>query len=802
MKLIKFIISAALTILLVYAADRGWGTLPAIGHFISPQSGFWQNDQSESPETELNLSGLQSEVTVHYDSELIPHIFAQNDTDLYFAQGYITAKHRLWQMEFQTYAAAGRLSEIIGEKAIEYDRGQRRKGMVFGAQNAINEMLQDPVLTRRLNAYSDGVNAYIESLDSEEYPVEYKLLGYSPEKWKPEKSALLLMYMTDMLAGRDEDLENTNFLSLFGRETFDLLFPDFIADQDPVIPRERDWSDFGTVDRPESPEGVSKAIVQTKEVLDKPDPDNGSNNWAVNAEHSENGNPLLANDPHLGLNLPSIWYVMQLSAPDHNVMGATLPGALGIIIGFNDRIAWGVTNATRDVKDWYRIEFEDETKKRYRYGEGWRDIREVIETIQVKGGQAVLDTVRYTHYGPITYDENFKGNGRENLAMKWIGHLPNSNQNTFLSLNRAKNYDEYVAAVSTYTAPAQNFIFASKDNDIALWIQGKIANKFNEQGKFVLEGSNPYNEWQSFIPQEHNPHVRNPERGFVSSANQHPTDENYPYYVYDPTYETYRNRVINNFFRSKETFSVQDFKDLHNNNFNLKASEVLPTLLPLIESEITSNTEGYFSTLSSWDYYNHTDAIGASIFEALWNEYYTMVWDELTESDLALQLPDSYQTIWLTKYHSRHEFFDLQSSAETEDAAAIARLAFNEAARKLDAFKKSGKSLDWASYKGTQVGHLLQALPAFSRFDIPIGGNKGIVNATSKTHGPSWRMIVELDSETKALGVYPGGQSGNPGSRYYDSMIDTWAAGDYYELIYLPNSQAISGITSTTELKP
>jgi len=802
MKLIKFIISAALTILLVYAADRGWGTLPAIGHFISPQSGFWQNDQSESPETELNLSGLQSEVTVHYDSELIPHIFAQNDTDLYFAQGYITAKHRLWQMEFQTYAAAGRLSEIIGEKAIEYDRGQRRKGMVFGAQNAINEMLQDPVLTRRLNAYSDGVNAYIESLDSEEYPVEYKLLGYSPEKWKPEKSALLLMYMTDMLAGRDEDLENTNFLSLFGRETFDLLFPDFIADQDPVIPRERDWSDFGTVDRPESPEGVSKAIVQTKEVLDKPDPDNGSNNWAVNAEHSENGNPLLANDPHLGLNLPSIWYVMQLSAPDHNVMGATLPGALGIIIGFNDRIAWGVTNATRDVKDWYRIEFEDETKKRYRYGEGWRDIREVIETIQVKGGQAVLDTVRYTHYGPITYDENFKGNGRENLAMKWIGHLPNSNQNTFLSLNRAKNYDEYVAAVSTYTAPAQNFIFASKDNDIALWIQGKIANKFNEQGKFVLEGSNPYNEWQSFIPQEHNPHVRNPERGFVSSANQHPTDENYPYYVYDPTYETYRNRVINNFFRSKETFSVQDFKDLHNNNFNLKAAEVLPTLLPLIESEITSNTEGYFSTLSSWDYYNHTDAIGASIFEALWNEYYTMVWDELTESDLALQLPDSYQTIWLTKYHSRHEFFDLQSSAETEDAAAIARLAFNEAAKKLDAFKKSGKSLDWASYKGTQVGHLLQALPAFSRFDIPIGGNKGIVNATSKTHGPSWRMIVELDSETKALGVYPGGQSGNPGSRYYDSMIDTWAAGDYYELIYLPNSQAISGITSTTELKP
>ncbi len=802
MKLIKFIFSAALTLFLVYAANRGWGTLPALGNFMSPQTGFWQNDQSESPETTMQLDGLRSEVTVHYDSELIPHIFAQNDEDLYYTQGYITAMHRLWQMEFQTYAAAGRLSEIIGEKAIEYDRGQRRKGMVFGAQNAINEMLKDPLLSERLYAYSNGVNDYIASLTPEQYPVEYKLLGYAPETWQPEKSALLLMYMTDMLAGRDEDLENTNFLSLFGRETFDLLFPDFIADQDPVIPRERDWSDFGKVERPEGPEGVSKAIVQTHEVLEKPDPDNGSNNWAVNGEHSESGNPLLANDPHLGLNLPSIWYVMQLSAPDHNVMGATLPGALGVIIGFNDRIAWGVTNATRDVKDWYRIEFEDESKKRYRYGDQWRDIREVVETIKVKGASPVLDTVRYTHYGPITYDETFKGNGRENLAMTWIGHLPNSNQNTFLGLNRAKNYEEYVAAVSTYTAPAQNFIFASKDNDIALWIQGKIANKFNEQGKFVMDGTNPQNEWQSFIPQEHNPHVRNPERGFVSSANQHPTDENYPYYVYDPTYETYRNRVINDYFRSKEKFSVKDFKDLHNNNYNLKAAEILPAFLSMIESEVNNSSEAYYSTLSSWDYYNHTDAIGASIFEVVWDEYYKMVWDELRESELALQLPDSYQTIWLTKYHADHSFFDLKSTSETEDASALARLAFKEAVKKLDAYKKTGKSLDWAAYKGTQVGHLLQALPAFSRFDIPIGGNKSIVNATSKTHGPSWRMIVELSSETKAMGVYPGGQSGNPGSRYYDSMIDTWAAGDYYELIYLPNAQPTSAITSTTQLKP
>ena len=295
--------------------------------------------------------------------------------------------------------------------------------------------------------------------------------------------------------------------------------------------------------------------------------------------------------------------------------------------------------------------------------------------------------------------------------MKWIGHLPNSNQNTFLGLNRAKNYEEYVAAVSTYTAPAQNFIFASKDNDIALWIQGKIANKFNEQGKFVMDGTNPQNEWQSFIRQEHNPHVRNPERGFVSSANQHPTDENYPYYVYDPTYETYRNRVINDYFRSKEKFSVKDFKDLHNNNYNLKAAEILPTFLSMIEPEVNNSSEAYYSTLSSWDYYNHTDAIGASIFEALWDAYYKMVWDELRESELALQLPDSYQTIWLTKYYADHSFFDLKSTSETEDATALAQLAFKETVKKLDAYKKTGKSPSLASNSPSSALRSISSLP-------------------------------------------------------------------------------------------
>jgi len=805
MKFFKLLLSLAFCGGLFYIGHYGLGSLPPIGKFINPHSGFWQNETTESEGEQLALEGLSAAVTVHYDAQLIPHVFAENDLDLYRAQGYLTAKHRLWQMEFQTYAAAGRLSEIVGSAAIDYDRGQRRKGMVFGAENALDEMLKDPVLASRIEAYSEGVNTYIDQLEPKDYPVEYKLLNYAPEPWQPLKSALLLMYMTDMLAGGDADLENSNFISLFGKETFDLLFPEFLADQDPVIPQERDWSDFAAVEIPEAP-SLRSAIATVNETLEKPDPHNGSNNWAVSAEKSVSGNPLLANDPHLGLNLPSIWYVMQLATPDHNVMGATLPGALGVIIGFNDHIAWGVTNATRDVKDWYKITFTDESKTAYVYGQESKPINEVIEAIKVKGADTVYDTVRYTHYGPITYDERFKGNGREHFAMKWIGHEPNSNQNTFLNLNRARNYDDYLTAISTYTAPAQNFVFASKENDIALWIQGKIANKWEQQGKFVLDGSNPEHEWQGYIPQPHNAHTKNPERGFVSSANQHPTDEAYPYYLYDANYEPYRNRVINDFFRSKDQFSIEDFKALQSNNYNLKAAEALPVMISLLEGSgqsVVGSAEGYLNTLKSWNYLNDQNSLGASIWEAWWTNLYDLSWDEFEQSQVALHWPDSYQTVWLLKHHPEHEFFDRLDSAEKEDATAIVQLAFEQATKELDAHVKEGKSLEWASYKATYVGHLLQALPAFSRFDLPVGGNGNIVNAMKKNHGPSWRMIVELGTETKALGAYPGGQSGNPGSKHYDDILDTWAGGEYYPLIYLKSAHdQTSKISFSSTLNP
>ncbi|HLV70500.1 MAG TPA: penicillin acylase family protein, partial [Xanthomarina sp.] len=529
MKYLKFLASLVLLIGIFFVLNTRFGSIPAIGDFLNPSQGIWQNEQDESITGTIQIEGLKDKVTVHYDEQLVPHIFAQNDTDLYKAQGYITAKHRLWQMEFQTHASSGRLSEIIGEKALDYDRMQRRKGMGFGAENALKKMQkEDPEIIAFIEAYSEGVNSYIASLDPKDFPVEYKLLGYKPEPWTIDKTSYLLMYMIDMLCGRESDLEYTNALRLLGKDRFDLLYPDFFDVNDPIIPKETDWSYVNTaITKIPLSELPLDSIAET---MEKPHPNNGSNNWAVSGKKSYSGNPILANDPHLGLNLPSIWFVMQLATPEHNAYGATLPGALGVVSGFNADIAWGETNATRDVKDWYKIEFKDNRRTQYKHDNTWKNTTVRVEEIKIKGTETYLDSVIYTHHGPVSYDHTFKGNGqKEGYAMKWIGHVGGNNQRTLIDLNSAKNYDDYLKALQHWVAPAQNFVFASTSGDIALWIQGAFANKWKGQGKFLMDGSNPEHDWQSFIPSSNNAFTKNPERGFVSSANQHPVDASYPF---------------------------------------------------------------------------------------------------------------------------------------------------------------------------------------------------------------------------------------------------------------------------------
>lgn len=797
MKLLKPILSLVITVALVGFLNKSWNfgsPIPPLGKFLDPFHGFWKNAKTSEVENEsISLAGLADKVSIVYDSALIPHIYATNDNDLFAAQGYITAKNRLWQMEFQTHAAGGRLSEIVGKAALDFDRTQRRLGMVYAAENSAKSMESNPIAKAMVESYTKGVNAYIQSLDYESLPIEYKLLGYEPELWTSLKSGLLLKYMAKTLNMGEKDLEMTNALKLFGKETLDLLYPDHEGVSDPIVDNTGNWK-FKPVTLDSLPLAVPIELIAIQ-PMEKVSHEIGSNNWAVSGSKTATGSPILCNDPHLELNLPSIWYVVHLSAPGINTMGASLPGSPNVISGFNDSIAWGVTNAQRDLVDWFKIEFKDKNKNEYLSDDQWKPTRKVIEKIQLKGEKAFYDTVIYTHHGPVVFDESFHGESEKNhYAFRWIAHDPSEEVIAFYKLNRAKNHPDYMEALDHYGSPAQNFVFACVDGDIAMRIQGKYPVRRKNEGKFVLDGTKTSNDWSAFIPNDHNIAYKNPERGFVSSANQYPVDQTYPYYINASNWEEYRNRRINKLLTELTQIEPIDLMKLQLDNFNLKASESLPTFLSYIDSTQLKGAEAIaYQKLSKWDYYNNKESEGASYYEAWLRAFLPMVWDEISSSKVALPRPATYMTIRLMKEKPDLSFFDIIETPEKETVKEVIRKSFIESVAVIEKWKEEKKGEPtWAEYKDGYVGHLMRQ-EAFS-YHIKHGGNGSIVNAHSKSNGPSWRMVVSLEKTgVQAWGVYPGGQSGNPGSPYYNNLLGLWTEGNYVKFDFSSDADKMKG---------
>jgi penicillin amidase len=797
MKVVRFTGSLVFTIALVFALNTKIGMLPPVGKFIDPVNGFWQNAEKPEPEisAELKLNvGYTSKVI--YDERLVPHIFAENLHDLYFLQGYVTAVNRLWQMEFQTHAAAGRISEIIGEKAIPFDREQRRIGMLFSAENAVKVFETDTLSKQIMDAYSEGINAYINSLTEKTLPLEYKLLDYKPEEWTSLKSSLLLKFMAKMLTANERDFENTNMVNLIGKEKFDLLFPDFFPDTDPIIPR---GTAFDSVSVQIDTGKVFTAGKQTTyEPIEKTDAHIGSNNWAVSGSKTQSGKPILCNDPHLKLSLPSIWYEIQLTAPDVNVYGVSLPGSPGIVIGFNDSVAWGVTNASVDVRDWYEITFKDDTKKQYQFNEKWLNTTARIEEIKVRGGKIFYDTVYYTHLGPVVYEDDFHSSGsqQQNLALKWTAHSPSDELATFYYLNRAKNYSDYEHALTFYQCPGQNFVYADAHNTIAIWQQGKFPARWKEQGKFIMDGSIKENEWQAYIPQKQNPHIKNPERGFVISANQHGVDETYPYY-YLGMFEHYRNRRINNELTRMQKISADNMFRLQNDNYNLMAEENLPLMLEYAKRNELRNDSVeklVLDALDKWNYMHDAEMIGPTAFDLWWKQYTTFVWDEFEDKPYKLIKPHPSAMLRFMKEFPNDKLFIHQTTKDRtpKNAVNLSYDAFYWTGLKINELITEDEHPQWGFQNAITVEHLAR-IPAFSFNNLVTGGYKYAVNAVSPPNGPSWRMVVELGDKPKAWGVYPGGQSGNPGSHNYTAFVEKWAKSEYYELVFMSKENQEKG---------
>jgi len=776
MRLVKVVAALLFTAALVYVLNRSWGSVPPLGKFLDPFYGFWQNAEQGHPKSqELSLPGLQQPVHVVYDSALIPHIFANTTFDLYYAQGFITASHRLWQMEFQTHAAAGRIAEIVGPAALDFDRSQRRLGMVTGAQNTLKAMEQDSEVMEACNAYTQGVNAYIASLTPATLPVEYKLLNYEPEPWTELKIGLFLMNMAKTLNAGENDLEMTNALALFGKETLDLLYPDREPVTDPIVYNPGGWN-FKPVHLDSVPAVVPALLTSVKPVEKQPK-GIGSNNWAVSGSKTITGAPILCSDPHLGLTMPSLWFTVHLHAPDVNTMGASFPGAPCVIIGFTDSVAWGPTNAQRDLVDWYKITFQDNRKEHYLSDGNWKQAKKVIEVFRIKGQPDFLDTITYTHHGPVTYDASFHGDNQNNhFAYRWIAHDGANVLRAFYELNRAKHFDDYMHALDHFHFPAQNFAFASVQGDIAIRIQGKYPVRRKDEGKFILDGSTTNSEWKAFIPVDQNIMMKNPARGFISSANQYPTDSTYPYYIHANQWEYYRNRRLNRVLAGWDSITPQRMMQLQNDNYNIQGEEYLPLLLQRVAGKpASSEQQTILSKLAKWDYVNTADSEAACYFEAWVEELQTAVWDEMRNSPVALPLPSDYMTWWLLKNRPDLSFYDHQQTPEKETSADVIWMAFEKALARVSAWqeKNRNKPLQWAYFKDSYVRHLLRLEP-FSVHAIN-GGNSNTLNASRGGWGPSWRMVVSLERRgIKAWAVYPGGQSGNPGSRFYANQIKPW----------------------------
>ncbi len=791
------------TILLFIVLSVSMGPAPPLGPFLNPNTGFWANavtGESQSHSLSLRSDELRDSVKVYFDEYRIPHIFARNDHDLYFAQGYITARDRLWQMEFQTYAAAGRLSEFLGLRTVQYDRYQRRIGMGYAAEQALEGINKNEKTKEAIEAYAAGVNAWIEQLSPKDYPLEYKIMNYEPGEWTPLKSALLFKNMTYTLAGRNSDLRMSNTRAYLGESFISEVMDLDPSWNDPTIPAGTPW-EFEAMEVQKPKSNFQPSIAEDLQPY-QPDPMNGSNNWAVSGSKTRSGYPILANDPHLNMTLPSIWYTLQLHSPNVNAMGATLPGAPSVIIGFNEDVAWGTTNVGADVWDWYEIEFRDSTLAEYRYDGEWRETEKRIEEIKVKDAETIIDTVYYTHHGPVVQDfsgEALRSGIPKFHAMRWIAYEESNEVNYFMKINKAKNYEDYRDALRDFKSPAQNWVFADK-KDIALTVTGQYPLKWENQGRFISDGSDPLYDWQGWVPFEQIPSIKNPSRGFVSSANQDPTAPDYPYYLDDDFAPFERGKRINDRLAAMKQITKEDMQELQLDNYSYHAAKVLPMMLKVLHTDTLSGSGPQSVTLlEEWNYHNNSREIAPSIFKFWWDALYREIWsDEYNSVDAGMSWPERDQVAYLVLNRPELPWYDNINTDDKETLEILINRAFYLATKRLeDEYGSIGDNWQWGYVSDTDIGHLAQ-LPGMGIQNLFTSGGAESVNAIRGSHGPSWRMVVELGPEIRAHGIYPGGQSGNPGSPYYDNMIGDWNEGELYPLWFMKNEPATSDSISYT----
>lgn len=741
---------------------------------------------------EIAISGLSAPVEIIRDEWGVPHIYAENEHDLFFAQGYVHAQDRLWQMEFNRRTGDGTLSAALGEALVDTDRYLR----VFGMRRAAEEdwAILDDGLRAILQAYADGINAYIETHQGR-LPLEFTILGVDPAPWTPVDVLAWGKLMCLTLGGTyDLEILRARIIAQLGEEAVQQLMPPYPDDAPLIIPPEVQsyaWLRDARSDKPD-PLAV---------IFGERGPTWGSNNWVVHGSRTATGMPLLANDTHLSLSLPSIWYENGLHGGRFDEVGFTFPGMPLVVIGHNARIAWGVTSLSPDVEDLYIERLNDPVEPtQYEFMGEWHDLQIVQETIEVKGQAPVTLDVLFTRHGPIINDIFGILEDAEPTAFKWTASEGSTLIKSIALLNLATNWDEFRQAISFWDTPGQNFVYADMDGNIGYQVSGKIPIRApGHQGAVPVPGWSGEYEWQGFIPFEELPYVLNPATGFIATANNKVVGDDYPYLLAQDWSPGYRVRRITDLLATNEHVTLQDMQAIQAQIHSLPAETLRPYLLTVEpETELQARA---LDEVKNWNLDFETDQVGASVYQ-VWNLF--MVTDVLSD-DLGIDILRHYRRYapihtpaligWMAE--PDNAWFDDVSTPEVETRDEMVRRSLVEAVDWLsEHYGANPDDWQWGRLHTVTLVHSpLGQSPLkiiFNSKTIPARGDSFTVDAASflfgssfkMIHGVSQRFIVDLSDLDNSLMINSTGQSGQAFHPHRTDMVSMWQNLEYHPAFF------------------
>jgi len=742
----------------------------------------------------ITVDGLRGSVEVMRDRWGVPHIYAQDDRDLFFAQGYVHAQDRLWQMEFHRRLAAGRLSEIFGPITLETDRFLRTVGLRRAAQ--AEAALLDEETREFLNDYAAGVNAYIASRRGR-LPLEFTLLRIAPEPWTPVDSIGFGKLMSWTLSGNwESEILRAHLLSRFGDAGIERLLPPYPAEMPVIAPEGADYRPFRS------------AAALRLAAFAPPRAGIGSNNWVVAGTRTATGTPLLANDPHLEAAMPSIWYEMHLSSAGFHVTGATFAGTPGVVIGHNERIAWGVTNAGPDVQDLYLERFHAGDPSLYEFRGQWERATVLEEAIAVKGRpDPVILPVRITRHGPIL---NGVVEGLDAfVALRWTALEPGALAGAVLRLNRAANWEEFRGALRLWTVPAQNFVYADRDGNIGYQLPGRIPIRAKGTGLLPVPGWTGEYEWIGEIPYEELPSSFNPERGYIITANNRIIPDGYGHFIaaeWDPGFRAQR---IETMLKDQPQITAEVMADMQLDQTSLPARTILRALESVKVTE--EPAASLLAELREWDGVLAPESTAAAIYEAFRVALPPLLFEDALGPDVFKRYLDRSDAWTVAIMHLLAEPASPWWGPTGRDAV-VAR-ALNQAAETLR--KHLGPDRPrwtWGRLHVMRFDHPLGRVPGLGRiFNAsapPTGGDAFTVNNAGfsirtfrQVVVASYRQIVDVGNWDRSLAIHTTGQSGIPFHRHYRDFVPMWATGQYHPMPFT-SVRALEVVEDSLTLAP